>query len=118
MPSTTTVLVVEDESLVRMHLVDMLQEAGYHTLEASSAAAAIAVLEQHEEIRVVFTDIQMDGIALARCVRKRWPPTIIIVCSGEIAPAKDELPEHVAFLPKPFQREKFLRMLADVETRL
>lgn len=122
MPLTTTVLVVEDESLVRMHLVGMLEGAGFQTLEASSAAAAIAILEQHDEIRVVFTDIQMpgtmDGIALAHCVRKRWPPTIIIVCSGKITPTTDELPEDVAFLPKPFQPDKFHRVLADVETRL
>jgi CheY-like chemotaxis protein len=118
----TTILVVEDESLVRMHLVDMLERAGYHTLEASSAAAAIEILEGHDEIRVVFTDIQMpgtmDGIALAHYVRKRWPPTIIIVCSGKISPARDELPENVAFLPKPIQPDSFRRVLADVQARL
>jgi CheY-like chemotaxis protein len=49
----------------------------FGTLEAGSAAEAIALLERRPEIRVVFTDVQMpgtmDGLALAKYVRERWP---------------------------------------------
>jgi len=80
------VLVVEDEPVVRLDLIGTLERAGFGTPEAGSAAEAIALIEGHPEIRVVFTDVQMpgtmDGIALANCVRERWPPTIIVVSSG------------------------------------
>ena len=57
----STVLVVEDEVLVRLDLVDNLEGEGYLTYEAGNAADAIAILEMHPEIRVVITDIQMPG---------------------------------------------------------
>jgi CheY-like chemotaxis protein len=77
MAEQRAVLVVEDESLVRLDLATKLVDAGYLIFEASSAAEAIGILERHPEIRVVFTDIQMpgdmDGLALARYVRALAP---------------------------------------------
>jgi CheY-like chemotaxis protein len=100
------VLVVDDEALIRMDLVETLQERGFPTYEADNAAEAIAMLEKHTEIRVVFTDIQMpgqmDGVELAHYVRKRWPPTILIVCSGNRIPSEGSLPAACSFLSKPF----------------
>lgn len=57
-----TVLVVEDEFLVRMHAVEMIEEAGFSTVEASNADEAIGLLETRKDIRIVFTDIEMAGI--------------------------------------------------------
>jgi len=122
MTAKSAVLVVEDEALVRMDLVANLEDSGYQTFEASSAAEAIEVLERHPAIRVVFTDIQMpgtmDGLELARCVRKRWPPTIIVISSGKIQPDEDEMPDGVSFLPKPYDERKLSRILAEVTQRL
>jgi two-component system, response regulator PdtaR len=122
MPARTTVLVVEDELLVRLDLVAALENAGYQTLQAGSATEAISILETHAEIRVVFTDIQMpgtmDGIALAHCVRKRWPPTIIVVSSGKVRPATGELADDMAFLAKPYHPGKLAQVLSDVAARL
>ena len=56
---SATVLVVEDEPLVRLDLATRLADTGYLVFEASSAAEAISILERHPQIRVVFTDIQM-----------------------------------------------------------
>ena len=116
------VLVVEDEVLIRMDLVDTLEHAGYPTFEASSAEEAIGILEQHPEIRVVFTDVQMpgtmDGLELAHYVRKRWPPTIIVIASGKISPKPDEMPDDVSFLAKPYEQAKLSRILADIAERL
>ena len=116
------VLVVEDEALVRLDLVKTLEGAGYQTFEAASAATAIGILERHPEIRVVFTDIQMpgtmDGLELARYVRERWPPTIIVISSGKVAPKTEEMPDDVAFLPKPYQERMLSKVLADVASRL
>jgi CheY-like chemotaxis protein len=61
MAAACIVLVVEDEPLIRMDLVDRLSRLGCAVLEAGSAAEAIAILEQHREVTVVFTDVQMPG---------------------------------------------------------
>ena len=116
------VLVVEDEVLVRYDLVTTLEEAGYQTHEASTAAEAIRILESHPEIRVVFTDIQMpgdmDGLALARFVRERWPPTIIVVSSGRVQPGPGEMPDGVPFLAKPYEERRLRNILNEVSARL
>lgn len=87
------VLVVEDEVLLRLDLAAYLENFGYEVVQAGSATEAIALLEMDPSIRVVFTDIrmpgEMDGVALARCIRERWPPTIIVICSGNAHDAVD-----------------------------
>ena len=76
---------------MRFDLAQTLEAEGFKTFEAADAEEAIAVLEANSEIRVVFTDIQMpgtmDGLALSHYVRKRWPPTIIVVSSGHYSPS-------------------------------
>ncbi len=80
------VLVVEDETLIRIAAVEAVEEAGFEVIEAQNADEAIAILEQRTDIHLVFTDIQMpgsmDGLKLAHCVRDRWPPVKIIATSG------------------------------------
>src|SRR6202041_48101 len=80
------VLAVEDEPLILMLAVDMIRDAGFEPLWASNAEEAIRILESRDDIRIVFTDINMpgsmDGIKLAQAVRGRWPPIRIIVTSG------------------------------------
>jgi len=61
--SAIYVLVVEDEFLSRLHAVSLVEEAGYKAVEASNAEEAIAVLEARKDIRIVFTDIDMPGMA-------------------------------------------------------
>lgn len=116
------VLVVEDEILVRLDLVYSLEGAGFSTLEAGSADEAITILEGRSDIRVVFTDIQMpgsiDGMALAHCVRKRWPPTILVVSSGRQRPAGNELPSKTAFLTKPYHPVELSRLLDRISAEL
>jgi CheY-like chemotaxis protein len=72
-----SVLVVEDEHLIRMDTASSLEAVGFIVYEAGNAAEAIRCLELHNEIRLIFTDVQMpgsmDGIALAHYVRDRWP---------------------------------------------
>jgi Response regulator receiver domain len=55
------VLIVEDEHLIRMGAVSIFEDAGFEVHEAGSADAAISILELHQEIRLVFTDINMPG---------------------------------------------------------
>lgn len=120
MSQPVSVLVVEDELLVRLDLATYLQQRGYHVFEAGSAAEAIGILERDRSIRVVFTDIRMpgamDGAALARWVRERWPPTIIVVCSGNSQDAVDIADIHI--LDKPYLSEQVLMVLDAVDTQL
>jgi CheY-like chemotaxis protein len=98
-------LVVDDEPLVRMDLAEMAEAAGFETVEAQSAAVALNILENRNDIRVLFTDIampgEMDGLALAHVVRDRWPPTVIVICSGNSQPRQDKMPKNTLFVSKP-----------------
>ena len=71
-PGGTTVLVAEDEALVRMFTADYLREAGYRVVEVSNAAETLNELENTTGVRVLLTDVEMpggmDGMELhARC---------------------------------------------------
>ena len=99
-------LVVEDEVLIRMSIADSLEEAGFTVYEAANADQAIKLLEVHQDIRVLFTDIympgSMDGLRLAEAVRNRWPPVKIIITSGHVKIRQEELPVDGHFFAKPY----------------
>lgn len=101
------VLVVEDESLIRLNALAMVEEAGFEAIAASDADDAIRILERRNDIRAVFTDVQMpgsmDGIRLARVVRHRWPPVALIVTSGRTNVLESDLPTGGRFLKKPYE---------------
>jgi CheY-like chemotaxis protein len=100
------VLVVEDESLLRTSAVQMVEEAGFEALAASTADEAIRILESRSDIRAVFSDVQMpgsmDGLRLAQVVRKRWPPVALILTSGRANVVDKDLPGGGRFLSKPY----------------
>lgn len=106
MDSPSKVLVVEDEALLLFSISDELKDAGFEVLEAVNAQQALALLEQNPDVKAIFTDINMpgsmDGLALSRYVRDRWPPIKIIVTSGKRRPSDQELPEEQLFVPKPY----------------
>lgn len=110
-----TVLVVEDEALLRFDIVDFFAERGWRVFEAGNAAEAIALLARHGEIRVVLTDVQMpgdmNGLKLAHYVRERFPPTLLFVVSGEAPVSREALPARATFLPKPFDLHRVLNQI-------
>ncbi|MBW9091556.1 response regulator [Rhizobium wenxiniae] len=110
-----SVLIVEDEPLLRMLAVDLVEEAGFTALEASNADEAIAMLETDTNIRILLTDIDMpgsmDGLRLAAAVRDRWPPIEIIVVSGMRKPGAHELPTRGVFFSKPYDVRKISAQL-------
>lgn len=107
MPSDIAVLVVEDEALVRMDIADRLRDEGFAVFEAANADEAIVLLEMEEDIRLMFTDIDMpgsmDGLKLSRAVRDRWPPVRIIVTSGHRMVQNSDLPDGSVFFSKPYR---------------
>ena len=109
MAQKTVILVVEDEAIIRMGAVQMLEEAGFAVVEAVNARDAVSILEGRNDVRAIFTDINMpgsmDGMRLARMVRDRWPPIHLIVTSGRISPNDDDLPPGGKFIRKPYDPE-------------
>jgi CheY-like chemotaxis protein len=99
-----TVLVVEDEILVRDVVSDELIDAGFDVVQVGDAQQAIAVLEARQDIHLVFTDIDMpgsmDGLKLAAAVRDRWPPVHIIITTGKVRPMS--IPANALFIAKPY----------------
>jgi CheY-like chemotaxis protein len=110
------VLVVEDHPLVRMGVLEVIGEAGFETLEASSAFEAIQILEARPDIHLVFTDAEMpgrmDGIELAHYIRNRWPPVKLIVVSGKIVNDPPKLPRGARFFPKPYRESSIVEAMA------
>lgn len=111
--NTHTILIVEDEPLIRFNLVDFFHDKNYIVFEADDADQAIAILDGHNDIRIVLTDVQMpgsmDGIKLAHYIRKRFPPTILVITSGVLSPTRELLPEHSLFFSKPLDPHRVLR---------
>lgn len=109
------VLVVEDEMLLRMRAVDMVEDAGYTSVEAVDAEEAVAILEARSDIALLFTDIQMpgsmDGLGLARAVHERWPPIKIILVSGQVKPGNTEIPADSRFFGKPLEAKIMIALM-------
>lgn len=80
------VLVVEDEAIIRMTLVDALEDAGFVTVEAGHAQAAVARFADRLDIAAVVTDLRMpgamDGLGLARWMCSHAAQVPIIITSG------------------------------------
>ena len=102
--SEFTILVVEDELLLRMELVDVLQDAGWNTLEAATGEAASAYLDQDEKIDFVLTDIRLggavDGWQVAERFREIHPDGAVIYVSANPDLASRRVRDSV-FLGKP-----------------
>lgn len=124
------VLVVEDEVLVRCAIALDLSDSGYEVIEAADAVEALAVLEDGYPVDLVFSDIQMpgrmDGLALCRQLRERYPHVAIILTSAHGPPTGDLLPAghrgaDPVFIPKPYLAETVLaavrKRIADVDDR-
>jgi DNA-binding NtrC family response regulator len=111
-----TVLVVDDEALIRMYAVDVLEDAGFKAIEAEDGEAALDALDRHPEIGVVFTDIHMpgpfDGLVLARKVHERRPDIQLIIASGRGRPTRDELPRGGTFFMKPYDATEIARLIS------
>lgn len=104
--ATLVVLIVEDEHLLRLHVAEVFKEAGFDVVEAYNADEAIAILQSRNDIRIVFTDIEMpgsmDGLKLAHAIRDRWPPIEIVLTSGRRQLDADQIPTRSQFIPKPY----------------
>jgi CheY-like chemotaxis protein len=116
-PRGETILVVEDEVLVRLAVAETLRDAGYSVIEAANGDEALEVLATSTQIDVVFTDVNMpgslDGVALGRYVRSTRPGLKVIVASGRVARAA-ALEAADVFLAKPYDPENIVKAVGSV----
>jgi PAS domain S-box-containing protein len=108
-----TVLVVDDEPLVRMLVVEVLQEAGYRTLEADDGRSGLKILESTARIDLLVSDVGlpggMNGRQMADAARVRRPDLKVLFITGYAANAvmgKGQLDQGMAVLVKPFDLEE------------
>jgi CheY-like chemotaxis protein len=109
------VLVAEDEALVRLLANEMLIDADYRVVEAQDGQEALAILGAKNTVRALLTDVNMpnlDGLALAKIVRQRWPHIGIVMTSG--LPMPSGLPAGARFISKPYRHEDVLLELEAV----
>ena len=105
--SARTVLIVDDEELIRLMLVDEFRHAGFPVADADSADAAFKILTSPQDaFDLLVTDVRMpgatDGLALASWTRECLPQTKIIIMSGYVSPvAVGAANAYDAFLRKP-----------------
>jgi len=116
-PGRHTVLLVDDECLVRGVLSEILQDSGFAVVAVASAPEAIAVLGKPCRIDLVFSDVKMepmDGFELARWIREHRPNLPVILASGY--PSKTSMAADlrgVEFFRKPFDFDAVIDKIRD-----
>jgi CheY-like chemotaxis protein len=111
-----SILLVDDDSLVSAGTAAMLEDLGHTVREASSAAEALALLEEDRDIDLVITDHVMpgmSGVELARRLRQSRPDLRVILASGYAdLVAGDKLDFPLPRLPKPFLQADISRAIS------
>ena len=98
-----TVLIVDDDPLVRVTIADMLRLGGFEVLEVATGGQALAVLAG-QAVKAVVSDIRMpvmDGVDLSHRVRAVHPEMPIVLVSGEVCPDAELLPAGTRYVRKP-----------------
>jgi len=119
-----TILVVEDSKKVRDFACRTLSRLGYETREAENANVALDILQDDEQIDLMFTDIVMpgriNGRELARIAMITWPNIKVLLTTGMEPENEKEIksPENIPLLSKPYSSEQLaqrIRVVLDVE---
>ena len=109
------VMVVEDDLTVADLTTEMLKVAGYAVFHVNSAAAALEALAGGSRVDVVFSDVMMpggmNGVDLAREIRRRWPDLPVVLTTGYIEVARTAMSEGLEVLVKPYQLEALSAIL-------
>jgi CheY-like chemotaxis protein len=109
----STILVVEDDILVRMAAADHLRDVGHRVLEAADGEEARTLLRASEPIQVVFSDVNMpgmDGVQLARWIAEEFPGVKVVLTSGDSSNAAAAR-SVTHFLAKPYDLDTLGRLI-------
>lgn len=100
-------LVVEDDPDVRSLAATVIEETDLDVVEEDSAEAALAFLKANaRSVALLFADIRlrrMDGIELARIVKRDWPWIRVLVTSGNPGDRLGDLPRGAKYMQKPWR---------------
>jgi len=115
------ILMVDDDQILLETAVEQLQSLGYEVVPAVSAAEALAALERHDDIDLLFTDVVMPGDLTGRVLAEKAtelrPGLKVLFASGYFEGAligKGELEPDVKFIAKPFRRKALADKIAEV----
>ena len=115
-PRRASILLVDDEDLVRMATAEMLREMGHQVAEAESGAAALAQIASGDPFDLLITDYLMPGMRGSELVeeaRARWPDLKVLLMTGYANLAKGEA-AGIPRLPKPFREADLAREVANL----
>jgi DNA-binding NtrC family response regulator len=117
----TVILVVEDEALLRLLLMEVLEEAGFEVIEACTADEAVLLLGHRLDTRLVFTDVDMpgalDGLQLAQYVQEHHCEVAVIIGSGKCRPGPENISPGTIFLQKPYSTSALLKHVRSMTVR-
>lgn len=107
MSTAFSILIVDDEVMLRDVVVEALQDLGYKVLVATDGPGALDILRGPAHIDAIFSDVSMpngmSGIDLVRAAYGIRPGIRVILASGFAKGQLPPLPKEVAFLPKPYR---------------
>ncbi len=114
-----TILIVEDDALMRDLMAEVLELEGYQVIDADTPEAGLARAAEHE-VHLVVTDVvmpQMTGFELVRRLRQAFGGLRVIYMSGytdQVLADRGELSEGDAFLRKPFGNDDLTAKIVEV----
>jgi PAS domain S-box-containing protein len=115
---TGTILLAEDEPLLRELGETILRQAGYEVLTAPDSPALEHLIATHEgSVDLLLTDVVMPGMSgpeLVRIVRDRWPTIHVLYMSGYADDEIEDLDRDAGFLQKPFTPAELTAKIAEV----
>ncbi|MBA2931641.1 response regulator [Pseudomonas sp. W22_MBD1_FP4] len=116
-----SILVLEDDEIIRSLMVDVLEDFGAHVTSFPSADEGMIFLERDDEpVDLIVSDVQMPGLLngydLSRVVAHRWPEVKVVLTSGNTKIAA-QLGSSVRFLPKPWSTEHLIECVQTALTQ-
>ena len=114
-----TVLLVEDDALLRVSAADHLRTKGYQVVEAGTMIEAATVLSSGPPVHLVFSDVDLPGatggLSLAVWINAYHPKVPVILTSGvrAVMPTLTDQ-RRIPFIPKPYDFEKVAALIAKV----
>jgi len=120
---TPVALVIEDEALVRMFVVDQLNELGFDVIEAANAAEGLRAARNHQQLDVAIVDRGLpdrDGMDVVAELRTQLPSLPVIVASGYGDLPDDEAlrnDAYIRFMSKPYDVDVLITALRALQVR-
>ena len=112
---------MDDEVFARLFATQILEDAGFATIEADSSTEALDILDRESRVSVMITDVCMpgdrDGLVLAKKVADCFPGVAVLVVSDKARPAFTDLPPGSRFLAKPYTAHELARIVRQVTSR-